>query len=645
MPKCLWTPSKKWLKEANLTAFMEVLSKKYQVSFASYHDLHAWSVQNKALFWQEIWSFSGVLSSKKHSSVLTEGAHMLEARWFEGALLNYAQNLLEHRGSEKAILYRSETKDERHLSFDDLRHQVACVASFLKEQGVGIGDRVAAFIPNIPEAIVAMLATSSIGAIWSSCSPDFGVQGVVDRFSQIQPKVLFTVNAYSYNGKVQNIQEKVEEIHRLLPSVETVVTIENIDLPSTVGTSYTSILQPTPPPLRFAQLPFHHPLYILYSSGTTGMPKCIVHSAGGTLLQHLKELSLHCDVKKGDRVFYHTTCGWMMWNWLVSALALGATVCLFDGSPFYPTPNTLWNYAEHFKLSHFGTSAKYLSALENTKVRPFHSHDLDELRVLCSTGSPLLPEQFSFVYSEIKEDLLLASITGGTDIVSLFAGCCPLLPVYAGEIQCACLGMDVAIYDDEGTAVLNQEGELVCQSPFPCMPVGFWNDPEGEKYFSAYFTQYENIWCHGDWAKITPQGGLLMYGRSDATLNPGGVRIGTAEIYRQVESFPEVIESVAVGQDVEGDSRIVLFVVLRDDVEWTTLLESALKIRIREECSPRHVPALIHPVKEIPKTRNGKIMELAVRAIIHGRTVKNLEALANPQALKEFQQFSVMQTT
>ena len=569
MPQCLWTPSKKWLKEANLTAFMEVLSKKYQVSFASYHDLHAWSVQNKALFWQEIWSFSGILSSKKHSSVLTEGAHMLEARWFEGALLNFAQNLLEHRGSEKAILYRSETKDERHLSFDDLRHQVACVASFLKEQGVGIGDRVAAFIPNIPEAIVAMLATSSIGAIWSSCSPDFGVQGVVDRFSQIQPKVLFTVNAYSYNGKVQNIQEKVEEIHRLLPSVETVVTIENIDLPSTVGTSYTSILQPTPPPLRFAQLPFHHPLYILYSSGTTGMPKCIVHSAGGTLLQHLKELSLHCDVKKGDRVFYHTTCGWMMWNWLVSALALGATVCLFDGSPFYPSPNTLWNYAEHFKLTHFGTSAKYLSALENTKVRPLHSHDLDELRVLCSTGSPLLPEQFSFVYSEIKEDLLLASITGGTDIVSLFAGCCPLLPVYAGEIQCACLGMDVAIYDDEGTAVLNQEGELVCQSPFPCMPVGFWNDPEGEKYFSAYFTQYKNIWCHGDWAKITPQGGLLMYGRSDATLNPGGVRIGTAEIYRQVESFPEVIESVAVGQDVEGDSRIVLFVVLGDDVEWT----------------------------------------------------------------------------
>ncbi len=650
MNSILWQPKEEELAKAQLTQFSELVSKKYSVPISSYHQLYDWSINNSQRFWEEVWSFCDLRASKKASTTLRNPERVYESLWFEDAELNFAENLLRHRGAQTAIQFRSELGVERSLSFDELRHDVACVAEWLQAEGITHHDRVAAFMPNTPETVVAMLAASSFGAVWSSCSPDFGIDGVFDRFGQIEPRVLVAADGYTYNGKRISCLDKILEIAQRIPSIERIVLVANLDeavdgssLPNT--TLWSSIVaQDDTPELQFAQLPFNHPLYILYSSGTTGAPKCIVHGAGGTLLQHLKELQLHCDVRSGDRIYYHTTCGWMMWNWLVSSLAVGATIYLFDGSPFHPSPNVLWDYCDDYDFSVFGTAAKYLSALEKAGSRPAESHSLSSLRALLSTGSPLLPEQFDYVYQHVKEDLLLGSISGGSDIVSLFVGSCPTLPVHRGEIQCRCLGMNVKVFDENQNELIDEEGELVCVSSFPCKPIYFWNDPEGKNYFNAYFSQYENVWRHGDWCRLTPNNGIIIYGRSDATLNPGGVRIGTADIYRQVEAFEAVNEAIAIGQEWEGDTRIVLFVRMQPGQELSDELSAEIKNRIRQSCSPRHVPAKILAVPEIPRTISGKIVEIAVRNIIHGRPVKNADALANPQALDYFRDLPELQT-
>ena len=603
-----------------------------------YQALYRWSVESSPAFWSALAEFTDVRFSQPADEVLARPDNIMNAGWFSGSTLNYAERLLAHEGSREALVFVGESGDRRALSFDALRAEVAAMAGGLRAAGVGKGDRVAGFLPNCPEAVIGMLATVSVGAVWSSCSPDFGVQGVVDRFGQIEPKVLMTADGYHYNGKRHDSLSVAEAITRAVPSIESTVVVPFSGTPGRLPGYFVSWEAFGAPgePLGFEPVAFDHPLFVLYSSGTTGVPKCIVHGHGGTLLQHLKEHRLHTDIGPGDRLFYFTTCGWMMWNWLVSGLATGATLVLFDGSPFLEDGRMLWRMAEAESLTVFGTSAKYLSALEKAGRRPGSEYALDSLKTVLSTGSPLAPEGFDYVYEAIKPDVQLASIAGGTDIISCFVLGNPLLPVRRGEIQCRGLGMAVDIFDDEGRPVRGERGELVCTRPFPSAPVGFWNDPDRERYRAAYFERFDGVWAHGDYAELTAAGGVVIHGRSDAVLNPGGVRIGTAEIYRQVERLDEVIESIAVGQRWEEDVRVVLFVVLAAGVELDDALIARIRKVIRDNTTPRHVPAKVLAVPAIPRTRSGKIVELAVRSVIHGEQVRNTDALANPEALEHF---------
>ncbi|HET6757204.1 MAG TPA: acetoacetate--CoA ligase [Burkholderiales bacterium] len=641
----LWQPSPDRIASANLTAFQRHLALTLGVQTGDYAALHAWSIAEPQSFWRGVWDFCAVLGSRGER-ILDDGGKMPGAHWFPDAQLNFAENLLRRNDTADAIVFRGEDRIQRRLTWAELHAAVARTQQALAAAGVGKGDRVAAMLPNLPEAVIGMLATASLGAIWSSCSPDFGVQGVLDRFGQIEPKVLFGVDGYFYNGKAHDCLAKLAEIRPQLPSVKQLVVVAYVSDAPQLGTIADALTLDAwlakfeAKPVQYVRAPFDHPLYILYSSGTTGVPKCIAHGAGGTLLQHLKEHALHSDVKRGDRVFYFTTCGWMMWNWLVSALAREATLLLFDGSPFYPSGKALFDYADAEGMTHFGTSAKFIDACAKAGIVPVETHKLTTLRAMFSTGSPLAPESFDYVYEKIKQDLLLASISGGTDIVSCFALGCPTRPVYRGELQCRGLGMTVEVWNDDGQPVRQEKGELVCVKPFPSMPVGFWNDPGGRKYRAAYFERFPGVWWHGDYVELTAHDGLVIYGRSDAVLNPGGVRIGTAEIYRQVEQLDEVIESLVIGQDwppgETNDVRVVLFVRLRECLQLDTALIEKIKNQIRRNTTPRHVPAKVVQVTDIPRTKSGKIVELAVRNVVHGRPVKNLEALANREALELF---------
>ena len=628
--KPIWTPKPERAAQTDMARFMGLAGKK------SYDELHAWSVAERGAFWNLLWEFCEV-KGQKGARTLVDGDRMPGALWFPDARLNFAENLLRSRDHRDAIVFWGEDRVKRRLSRRNLYDLVSRLSQALADAGVKKGDRVAGYLPNLPEAAAAMLAAASLGAVWSSCSPDFGVQGVLERFGQIGPKVLFCADGYFYGGKEFDSQEKAAQILDQLPSVEECVVIDYLGSPATAGTSLYDFLDPFDAgEIRFEPLEFDHPLCILYSSGTTGVPKCIVHGAGGTLLQHLKEHRLHSDLRPGDRLFYFTTLGWMMWNWLVSALASEATLLLYDGSPFVERGRLLFDLADAEGMTHLGTSAKFIDALGKVGLKPGETHRLEELRAVLSTGSPLLPEAFDYVYANIKDDLCLSSIAGGTDIVSCFVLGNPAGAVWRGEIQAKGLGMAVEVFDENGRSVGNQKGELVCTRPFPSMPVGFWNDPDGARYRAAYFAKYPNVWCQGDWCEITPRGGIIIHGRSDAVLNPGGVRIGTAEIYRQVEQLEEIVESLVIGQDWAGDVRVVLFVKLREDRALDDSLVNAIKRRIRENTTPRHVPAKILQVEDIPRTKSGKIVELAVRDVVHGRPVKNLEALANPEALEHF---------
>jgi acetoacetyl-CoA synthetase len=639
MPEMLWKPSAQRIAEANLSRFIEFVNQKHGTAFQGYPDLYDWSIADIPAFQGAVWEFYEVIHSKPYDKVVEGLDRMPGAHWFPGAELNFAENLLRFRDEHPAIIFRSENGSQRGMTYAELYAQVARLAAALGRMGVGPGDRVVGFMPNIPETVVAMLAAVSLGAIWSSCSPDFGFRGVMDRFGQIQPKVLFTANGYFYGGKTFDSLARAAEVKAEIESIEQVVVVPFTEPDPDLSPVPGAVLFPelaeggAPPEMTFAQLPFEHPLYILYSSGTTGVPKCMVHGAGNVLVQHFKELGLQTDLKREDRIFYFTTCGWMMWNWLVSSLALGATIMLFDGSPFYPGPEVLWQYAAEEKISIFGTSARYLAAIENEGLKPGEQFDLGALRAVLSTGSPLSIESFHYVYRDIKKDLCLSSISGGSDLVGCFAGGNPIGPVYAGQLQVRNLGMAVEAWDAEGKPVVGQKAELVCVKPWPSMPIGFWNDPDGRKYHDAYFGVYPNIWFHGDFCEVTPEGGVIMYGRSDATLNPGGVRIGTAEIYRQVEGMPEVADSLVIGQDWDNDVRVILFVKLNPGVEFNDDLVKRIKTLIRTNCTPRHVPAKIIPIADIPYTISGKKVELAVRNVIHGQPVKNKDALANPEAL------------
>ncbi len=653
MERPIWTPTAERIKRANLTAFIERVRTKYPHDVTDFPSLYRWSVAHPEAFWPEVWEDCGVIADEgpgrpPWDRVVVGLDRMAPPdpergpRWFTGATLNFAENLLREDGDHPALVFWNERGPQRRVTFRALRGEVAAAAAALRAQGVGVGDRVAGFLPNVPEAVIAMLATTALGAIWSSCSPDFGANGVLDRFGQIRPRVLFCADGYRYAGKEIDSLARAREVVGRIPGIERLVVVPYLrERPWLAGlagaVSWGEFLAPHDgAPLRFERLPFDHPICIMYSSGTTGLPKCMVHGAGGTLLQHLKELVYHTDLRRHDRLFYFTTCGWMMWNWMVSGLAVGATVVLFDGAPLAP-PTILWDMAAAERVTVFGTSAKYLALAEKERLAPARTHELSALRMILSTGSPLAGHSYDYVHRSVKPDVHLASISGGTDIISCFALGNPIGPVWRGELQTRGLGMAVDIFDDSGAPIRERDGELVCTRPFPSMPVAFWDDPESTKYRSAYFERFAGAWRHGDWARLTEHDGLVILGRSDATLNPGGVRIGTAEIYRLVEQLPEIVESLVVGQEWEGDVRVVLFVKLREGVTLDESLCDRIRRGVREHASPHHVPRKILQVADIPRTISGKITELAVRDVIHGRPVTNLDALANPAALELFQ--------
>jgi acetoacetyl-CoA synthetase len=639
MAKLLWTPGEEQIKNSNMYQFMNVINNKYHQDFSEFTPLYEWSIENIADFWETFWEFTDIIASKPYDQVIDDVTKMPGARWFSGARLNFAQNLLRFRDDKTALIFKGEGQPSTKMTYAELYDEVARLAQSLKAAGIEAGDRVVGFMPNMPATIVAMLAATSLGATWSSCSPDFGIKGVLDRFGQIQPKILFTADGYFFKGKKMDSLARIADILKKLPSIEKVVVVpytdQNADISMVPNAVHYKDFRSSESKreIEFEQLPFDHPLYVMYSSGTTGLPKCMVQSAGGMLIHHLKELMLHTDLKREDTIFYFTTCGWMMWNWLTSSLAVGATLVLFDGNPFYPHPGALWEMAQDEKVTVFGTSAGYIAALINADVKPGKTYELGALRAVLSTGSPLSIEGFEYVYNEVKADLQLASIAGGTDLNGCFALGNPMGPVYAGELQCRGLAMDVRAFDEMGNEIIDQQGELVCCKPFPSMPIYFWDDPDGRKYNDAYFDVYPNIWRHGDFVIVTERGGVVMLGRSDATLNPGGVRIGTAEIYRQLEQLPEIDDSVVIGQNWKNDVRVILFVKLAPGYELTDALKAKIKQTIRTNASPRHVPAKILSTPEVPYTLNMKKVELAVKKIIEGRTVLNRDALGNPEAL------------
>ncbi len=633
-----------------MTAFANHASQACGIELKDYDQLHRWSVDNAAAFWQLIWQFCDVLASKSSGEIVRYPDRMPGARWFSDAQLNFTQNLLRRNDGTPAIISRGEDKPDRVLAYAELHSQVNRLARAFRNHGIEPGDRIVAYMPNIPETVICMLAAAACGATWSSCSPDFGARGVIDRFGQVSPRILISVDGYTYSGKRFDISEKLAEIRQHLPTLEKFLLVPYLDASTEYELEDAVALDDftrdfSSEPIEFQQLPFNHPLYILFSSGTTGKPKCIVHGTGGTLLQHLKEHRLHVNLKHGDKLFFFTTCGWMMWNWLATALASEVTIVLYEGSPFHPKPDVFFDYVEQYGINHFGVSAKYIDFISKAGARPADKHDLSSLRTLMSTGSPLAPESFDYVYNAIKKDICLASISGGTDIISCFVLGNPTLPVWRGEIQCKGLGMDVAVFDDHGNEAPNgTKGELVCRNAFPSMPVGFWQDENDAKYRAAYFERFPGSWHHGDYVELTDRGGMIVYGRSDAVLNPSGVRIGTAEIYRQAEQVEEVIESLVIGQRWDADTRVVLFVRLREGLDLDEDLQIKIRTIIRKNASPRHVPAKIIQVADIPRTKNGKITEVAVRKVVHGESIDNHEALDNPEALELYRDLPELQS-
>jgi acetoacetyl-CoA synthetase len=650
MGKLLWKPSEERIKNSNMYHFISFVNKRHQQNFTDYDALYAWSVSRLGDFWAAVWDFVGIKESKRYDAVLDDDRKMPGAKWFSGARLNFAENLLRYRDDSIALIFKSEDHPTRRMTYAELYDEVARLAKGLRASGVGPGDRVAGFMPNMPETVIAMLAATSIGAVWSSCSPDFGIKGVLDRFGQIKPKVLFVANGYFFKGKSLDSLSRVAEIIRDLPSIEKIVVVPFTETAPDISgirgaVAYHAFKAPESGlSIRFEQLPFDHPLYIMFTSGTTGLPKCMVQSAGGILIHQLKELVLHTNLTRADTIFYFTTCGWMMWNWLVCSLGVGAKLLLYDGNPFHPTPGNLWQIAQDEGITVFGTSAGYIAALMSEGVRPGKEYDLSALKAILSTGSPLSEEGFEFIYREVKADLQLSSISGGSDINGCFALGNPMGAVYSGELQCRGLGMKVEAFDENGKPVINRQGELVCTAPSPSMPIYFWEDPEGKKYRAAYFDVYPNVWRHGDYILINERGGVVIYGRSDATLNPGGVRIGTAEIYRQVETIEGVADSIVVGQNWKNDVRVILFVKMAPGVELTDELRERIRKTIRINASPRHVPAKIIAVPDVPYTLNMKKVELSVKKTIEGQPVQNKDALKNPESLdyyagiKELQQ-------
>jgi len=641
MNTILWKPSKDQINSSQLEAFRLQVNSRFNLKIENYSELHSWSISNINDFWKAIWGFMAIKCSSNYNQVVDDENKMPGAKWFDGLLFNFAENLLRIKSDKAAIIFQSENADSKIISYNELYDEVEKVASTLRKMGIKNGDRIVGIMPNLAETVIAMLATTSIGAIWSSCSPDFGTQGILDRFTQINPKIIFASDGYFYKGKSFDSLNKLKDLLNHLPSVRKVIITpfvrENPDI-SSINNSlvWNDFIDPKPNPIIFEQVPFDHPLYIMYSSGTTGKPKSIVHGAGGTLIQHLKELRLHTDININDTVFYFTTCGWMMWNWLVSNLAIGSTILLYDGSPFHPDRNSMWDMIDNYKVSHFGTSPKFLETCRDTKLSPIKTHSLKSLKSILSTGSPLVEECFEYVYKHIKKNIQLSSISGGTDIISCFALGNPILPVINGEIQCLGLGMDVAAFNKNGEDLVNKKGELVCKKAFPSMPVYFWNDKNGKKFFDAYFNKFKNVWHHGDFIEINNYGGIKIFGRSDATLNPGGIRIGTAEIYRVVDRFDAVNDSLVIGQSINDDERVILFIIISNGYKFSNKLVHDIKKTIFKECSPRHVPEIILEAKDIPYTINGKKVEIAVKKVINGENVENKDALKNPEALDLF---------